>query len=322
MAQERVTELLRLADEAKKTNDLPKAASILKEASQVDPESDAVKSAWLALQSQNGGDASILSLVKAYLGSGKEEDGRKALRGIQETVPSSLPSTQAAEAVDLLLSADKKLASLDELTASLLGKQTEARRHMAKKLATNATNAFMQLLAQGDRTFAYAQAIVLEDALWSLPDTQESAQQDVFRLCIATLMEAGVDQHAALMKAIARQLAVKPGNVASLIDEDVADVVLSNLDIRLGMDIRSQAMVATAKLLEASDHGEHLFATFVASHAAKQTNDDLIVAFSAAAAVFPILPAVAAKLFMTDGFVQQLVPNLERNSDAAAAGKR
>jgi hypothetical protein len=25
---------------------------------------------------------------------------------------------------------------------------------------------------------------------------------------------------------------------------------------------------------------------------------------------------------MTDGFVQQLVPNLEKNSEAAAAGKR
>ena len=70
------------------------------------------------------------------------------------------------------------------------------------------------------------------------------------------------------------------------------------------------------------EDGEKLFASFVTNHVAKKTNDDLIMAFSAASSVFPVLPAVASRLFLTEGFVQGLVPHLERNSEAAASGKK
>jgi hypothetical protein len=99
--------------------------------------------------------------------------------------------------------------------------------------------------------------------------------------------------------------------------------MLSSLDIRQEQNLRSQSMLAITKIFETTgDEGAEIFSRYIGTRVAKGTNDELINAFSAASAVFPIVPAVVSKLFMTDGFVQQLVPNLEKNSEAAAAGKR
>ena len=125
------------------------------------------------------------------------------------------------------------------------------------------------------------------------------------------------------MRCIARLLTAAPDTVSSIVDAEVLDAILSSLDIRLAAPLRAQAMLATSKLLEATkEEGEKQFSQFIMGRASKQTNDDLIIVFSAAAAVFPVIPAVAARLFLTDGLVQQLVPNLERNSEDGAAGKR
>ena len=90
------------------------------------------------------------------------------------------------------------------------------------------------------------------------------------------------------------------------------DAILSSLDIRIEAPLRSEAMLATSKLLEATkERGEELFSEFIMTKVRKQTNDDLIIAFSAAATAFPVIPVVASKLFLTEGFVQQLVESCQ-----------
>ncbi|KAK5121845.1 hypothetical protein LTR85_004720 [Meristemomyces frigidus] len=317
---DKLATLLAQVDEATESKQLAKAADILREASQLRPDNVDVKKRWLALQSQEGTNGDALRALQQYVTSGKEEDGRKALQALEHQ---RLSPDEANAAYALLLGADRKLGLVDELTGRLIGRHAEVRKRVATELTANATEVFERMFHTGDETFKAFAGVPFDDALWSSKDARIAAQQDVFRLCIATLMEAGVERPERLMRTIARQLAIQPESVASLIDEDVFDVILSDLDIRLDSSLRSQAMLSASKLLEVSgEAGEKFFEQFVTERVAKQTNDDLIVAFSAAAAIFPILPAVAAKLFMTDGFVQQLVPNLERNSDAAAAGKR
>jgi len=319
LKEERTTKLLQLADEAQKANNLAKAASILRVASQIDPEDPEIKKRWLSLQSQDGEDA--LQTIREYIATGQDANGQRAILNLKQR---QLSSNEASEAYDLLLTANESLSLRDDVIAALLAVQVEARKLVCERLRTNATEVFTALFRHGgDETFRCFSGIALDDSLWLSKDAQKTAQQDIFRLCIATLIEAGVERPERLMRALSRQLALQPNNIVDLIDEGVVDAVLCDLDIRLDNNLRSQAILSTSKLLQAAkDRGEQLFASFITGKVSKQTNDDLIVAFSAAAAVFPILPAVTSKLFLTDGFIQQLVPSLEKNSEVALHGKR
>jgi len=317
-SDEKLKALLQDHDTAVKDGNLQKASATLREASQLQPEDNEVKNRWLAL-SNSEVSTNLFRPLGSYIASHQNEDRRQVLQALERT---QLSHQDAVRAYDLVLPSDKKSQLLDDITGTLLSRHVEARKLVAARFSSNPTDTFNQLYNQGDESFRAAVAIVLDTSLWTSKELQCTAQKDVFRLCIATLMAASVERPERAMRATAHQLAVQPANVADLIDEDVFDVVLSNLDIRLDSTLRSQAIVSLSKMLEATQQrGEKLFFAFVTGKVAKQTNDDLIVAFSAAAAVFPILPAIATKLFMTDGFVQQLVPSLEKNSEAAATGK-
>ncbi|KAI7549309.1 ARM repeat-containing protein [Hortaea werneckii] len=316
----KLSALLSQVDDATRTNELSKAAALLREASQLAPQDEDIKRRWVSLQQREAGNSESLTTIRTYVES-REEDARK--NAIQALSKKQLTAVEASEAFDLLLGSSSGLPSLDEVLSTLLSRQTEVRRLVAKKITTSATEAFEQLSPCGDESFRAFTGLLFDKSLWPTREAQETAQQDLFRLCIASLIDAGVERPDRLMKAVARQLAVQPENVVGLIDDDVFDIVLSELDIRHDNSLRSQAMVAMSRLLEVSkEDGEKLFANFVTNHVGKKTNDDLIMAFSAASSVFPVLPAVASRLFLTEGFVQGLIPHLERNSEAAASGKK
>lgn len=318
-ASERVTALLATADELVKADDHAKASETLREASHLEPASARVQDAWKVLQRHSATRDAVES-IRDYVGSRSEDDGQKALQALKQ---SQLGTHECREATSLLLYSDPGLPISDQLTASLIASHKEARKEFVSKLESNATEIYGKVYAIGDASFNAFASLTTDDALWETSDKQKLAQRDVFRLNIATLIEAGGEHPDRAMKAIARQLALAPDNVADLIDEDAFDVLLTSLDIRQKQALRSQSMLAIAKVLETTgDKGADVFAQYIGSRVAKGTNDELINAFSAASAVFPMVPAVVSKLFMTDGFVQQLVPNLEKNSEAAAAGKR
>lgn len=316
---DQIQTLLGAVDDLVRADKLQQAATTLKEATNLQPHNEAVKERWLTLQRREpGGDT--VSLIRSFVATGSQSDGQHALQSIRQR---QLSSQATREVMDLLDKANALSKLSDELTGALLVRQVEARKLMAHDLVANATAVFASLFPRGDETFRALTYIPFDDGLWTDKQTQRMAQKDVFRWCEATLMDAAVEHPERAMQAIARGLATAPENVASLIDDDAFDVVLSALDIRLNVTLRSQATLATAKMLEATkEKGASLFASFVATRVGRQTNDDLIVAFSAAAAIFPVIPTVASQLFLTEGFVRELVPNLERNSAAAATGKR
>ena len=314
-----VDALLAKADEAIKVNELQKASNALREASHLDSDNAKVKEKWTTLQKQEGGGDG-LELLRTYLGSQDASDGQKAVQALKAK---QLPTKDAIEAAELVLRINITPQFLDTATGALFSRNFEARKCLATKHAANATETFELLFERGEESFNTLASVSLETALWSSKDQQATAQKDVFRLCVATLIDAGAEHLERVMRCIARLLSIAPDTVASIVDEDVLDAILSSLDIRLATSLRSQAMLATSKLLEATkEKGEELFSGFITERAGRQTNDDLIIAFSAAAAVFPVIPTIAAKLFLIDGFVQQLVPNLERNWEDGAAGKR
>ena len=316
---DRVNSLLAQVDEAIKSNELQKAAETLREASHLDPENAEVKARWTALQKQED-SGNVLALIRDYLSTDEVEFGQSALQALRQK---ELPPHDAEQTTELLLHAKGGPELLDTLTATLLSRNVPSRRAIATKLSANATEIFELTFLRGEETFRSFASIPLENTLWTGKEQQETVQKDVFRLSVAKLIDAGAENLSRVMKCIARLLTLVPEIVAPIVDADVLDAIVLSLDIRLAAILRSQAMLATSKLLEATkERGEQLFSDFITERVAKQTNEDLILAFSAAAALFPVIPAVAAKLFLIDGFVQQLVPNLEKNWEEGAAGKR
>ena len=128
-------------------------------------------------------------------------------------------------------------------------------------------------------------------------------------------MESGHDYDGRALKGIARLLVADANKLYVLIDEATFDAILVSLDERLPIDMRSQATLATAKYLEAShDQGQAVLTKFITSRVKRHSNEDLVLAFSAATAVFPIVPSIASALFLTEGFVPSLIPLLEQKA--------
>lgn len=318
-AAEKVTSLLAAVNESIGAGHYAKASETLREVSHIDPHNVKVQEAWKLLQSHSTTRDAVES-IRNYIASQDEEVGQKAIQDLKET---QLGPHESLEAVGLLLHSDPGLPLSDQLTSTLIFGHKEAKKDFVTKLSTNATDIYGKVYHKGDNSFNAFASLTSDDSLWASKDAQETAQRDLFRLNIATLIAAGEDYPERAMKAIARQVALAPNNVADLLDDDAFEVLLNSLDIRQSQNLRSQSLLAMAKVLETTgEEGANTFSQYIGTRVAKGTNDELINAFSAASAVFPMVPAVVSKLFMTDGFVQHLVPNLERNSEAAAAGKR
>jgi hypothetical protein len=323
MSADRITALLATANEDIVSGEYAKASEILREASHLEPSNVKVQEAWKLLQSKSTTRDAIES-IRNYIGNKQEEYGKKALQDLKKG--QQLGQHESAEAINLLLHSDSDpglLLLLDPLLSTLIIGQGEVRKQLASNITSNATDVYNRVYDKGDAAFNAFASLASDETLWTSKAIQVEAQRDIFRLSTASLIAAGIESPARAMKAIARQVALAPENVSDLLDEDAFDVLLSSLDIRQDQNLRSQSMLAMAKVLEIKgEEGAELFSRYIATRVAKGTNDELINAFSAASAVFPMVPAVVSKLFMTDGFVQQLVPNLEKNSEAAAAGKR
>ena len=315
----RIDQLLTQAREAVKVKNLQKAFDALKEASHLDPENAKVKQAWIALQSSEQ-DGRFLDHLRDYMGSRGESDGEQALRTLKQ---SPVTSSNATQALELLLNVRFENSVIDSVTGTLLIKNIDARKYLASRFNSEANKLFELFFDRGNESFRAFAALPLEDALWTLKEAQVQAQAGFFQLCVAKLIDVDVRCPGRAMEVMARQLAVSPENVIKIVDDHVFEIILDNLDFRGEASLRSQALLATSKFLEATkEKGDQMLTQIIIGKVRKQTNDDLISAFSAASAVFPVIPAVAAKLFMTDGFIEQLVPNLEKNSEAAASGQR
>ena len=133
------------------------------------------------------------------------------------------------------------------------------------------------------------------------------------KLLMAKLVEAGHSQNGRALKGIARLLVADAENLHSLIDEDIFDAILCCLDYRLPAGVRTQATMVVAKYLEASpDKGQQYLVKQIQFRLSKQKDDDLIIAFSAATAIFPVIPTIASSFFLIEGFVPSLQPLLQR----------
>ncbi|PGH33618.1 hypothetical protein GX50_03528 [[Emmonsia] crescens] len=318
-SDDRAVQLAREAVELVDAGHREAASRNLREAISLAPENEEVKSAFKKISEDEETNHPLVSLCRRYVTHKDEDAGREAalrlrVDGLQP------PPEVAVDSLNLILSCPAASLSntQDDIISALVRNSAHIRRHFAAQLQLSVTQFFDEIYDRGDGAVVCLDTVVLDTALWQSEKVRNHCKNELFQLFIAKLMESGHDLDGRSLKGIARLLAVDAENLQHLVDEDCFDAILSSLDLRLPIDVRSQATLATAKYLEAAgENGQIFFTKILTARVARQRNDDYIIAFSAAAAVFPIIPSITATLFLTDGFVQSLVVLLEQKRKAS-----
>ncbi|OCK86455.1 CRO1 protein [Lepidopterella palustris CBS 459.81] len=300
----RVEQLTQSAAASVRAGKFVDAALALREATTIAPENPRVKAAWINLKEEES-KSPLLDICKAWVKSKDENDGEDALKLIKGH---QLTDEVAEQAMSILMDYKGECDTLDHVTGELL-KIRSAQNILATYLRDHPTETYYEIFERGDDSMDGMLQVLLNRAAWPSDAAFIQAHRDAFMLSLAMMMEEALDHPERAMKGIARLLAAHASHLNGIIDSDSFDVILSALDIRLPSSLRSQATLATVKLLElAPDTAQNLISKFVTSRVAVPTTDGLIVAFSAAASIFPITTSVAAALFLTEGFVSGLVP--------------
>lgn len=289
------------------------ASRKLREAATLGHDNNDVQAAFLRLH-QGQGDSPLLVLCRRYALYSDTQAGTEAARYLKSN-QERLPRATALECLKLIL--DSNYATLssaqDTIIVELVQQSSDIRQYFASELQISSTEFFDNIYERGDGAANCLRVIVLDASLWKSEEDRLRVEEDLFQLLLAKLMESGHDLDGRALKGIALLLVADPTRLHPFVDTEGFDAILGCLDIRLPTDVRTQATLAGSKYLEASgDVGRNYFTNFVRSHAGKQKNEDLILAFSAAASFFPIVPAIVAPLFLTEGFLHSVVPLLDR----------
>ncbi|RKF72373.1 Ring assembly protein 3 [Golovinomyces cichoracearum] len=95
--------------------------------------------------------------------------------------------------------------------------------------------------------------------------------------------------------------------LSQLIDNEFLGHLLGYLDIRRSQLIRSHVILTISAFLKAADaEGGERISKYLMNFVKKGTSDDLTVAFSAAASIFPLSPDLISTLFLSEGFILKL----------------
>ena len=255
-------------------------------------------------------------LCTKYVTEHDEAAGKEAVSYLNRSaeVPGDVAKTCLELVVRPKISEDGHIQ--DGIVTGLLREAPAAKVALAKRLHdTNTTITFQEIFRLGDGSSNGMTDVILDPAAWSTESVRLECEKDVFQLYLAKLIGVGDEENDRALKGIARLLAADTERLHALIDGETFDVILSALDNRNPVQVRSQATLVTAKYLEVSaGSGEKTLTQFVTSRIKRQRNEDLVLAFSAAASVFPVAPSTASTLFLTEGFVQALVPLLEKKA--------
>ncbi|RJE17470.1 Actin cytoskeleton organization protein, partial [Aspergillus sclerotialis] len=313
--EERAVVLAREAVELVDAGHREAASRNLREAISLAPESQEVKTAFLKIQQEEESGHQLINLCQKYTSQNDEHAGKEAIRYLS-TDGLRPPESVALDCMKLLLSQRPTALSLtqDSIISGLVRHSTSVRKFFSLRLQTSITPFFEEIYDRGDGAAVCLDTVVLDSTVWPSENARYESECELFQLFIAKLMESGHDLDGRALKGIARLLAVDAAKLQHLIDDECLEVIVSSLDDRLPLEVRSQATLAMTKYLEvAKEAGEKRFSNIISAKILKGHNDSLIVAFSAAAAVFPVVPTVMASHFLSEDFMTCLASLISRN---------
>lgn len=270
----------------------------------------------LKIQQHEENDHQLLDLCRRYT-TNKDETAGKDAAAYLRTDGLKPPGNVALESLKLLLGlpAQELSEAQNEIISGLIRQNASVRQYFSDQLQVSVTTFFDEIYDRGDGAAVCLDTVVLDPAVWPSEETRLHCESELFQLFLAKLLESGHDFDGRALKGITRLLAVDAGRLQHLIDNEGLEVILSSLDHRLPLELRSQATLATAKYLEAAkDTGEKNLSALIAAMIGKGRLDDLIIAFSALAAVFPVAPTAAATVFLSDELRKCLTPLATRDA--------
>lgn len=239
---------------------------------------------------------------------------KEALRALKD--PNlSLQTLTAIECLELLLSHAKIIPTPEggDVMGWILKASRGGREYMAGLLAggkaKESVNKFMDL---GGGAVDGLVVVLLDPAAWKLAESKKECLRECFKVFLGGIKGRDKDRGLVAVRSIARLLATNNEELSSFVGQDALERLLEMLDIRSSEDLRSHATLAAAKFVEADEGvAQSMLGKFMLSRLTADSDDDLRIAYSAAAAIFPLVPNVAAQLFMTEGFAEALVPSLQ-----------
>jgi hypothetical protein len=291
---------------------LQEASRRLREAAFLANENPEVQAAFLSIHNEEH-RSPLLDLCRRYALYHDKKAGEEAAKFLRSSEATNV-NGNALECFQLILESNSATLSpsQDAVIASLANLSLPVRQYIARELQASTTEFFDNVYERGDDAANCLRSIVLDQSLWSNEDARLHVEDELFQLFLAKLMETGHDHDGRALKGIALLLIADTQRLHSFVDEEGFDALLTSLDFRLPPEVRGQATLVLSKLLEADqDAGQQYFSKFVVSKIAKSKGDALIEAFSAAAQVFSLAPAITAQLFLTEGFLRSILPLLE-----------
>ncbi|KAE8342245.1 hypothetical protein BDV24DRAFT_130584 [Aspergillus arachidicola] len=314
--EERAVHLTREAIELVDAGHREAASRNLREALSLAPDNPAVKEAFIKIQEEEAIGHHLVDLCRRYTSRKDESAGKDAALYLR-TDGLKPPEEVALECAKLLLAHKANaLSSLqDDIISGLVRQNASVRQFFSDKLQISVTTFFDEMYDRGDGAAVCLDTVVLDPSVWPSEAARLHCERELFLLFIAKLMESGHDLDGRSLKGIARLLAVDASKLQDQVDDEELDVILSSLDHRLPLEWRSQATLATVKYLEASkETGQSRFTKLISARLTKARVDDHIIAFSATAAVFPVIPEIAATLFLSEEFMASLTPVSARDT--------
>ncbi|KAJ5098384.1 hypothetical protein N7532_005385 [Penicillium argentinense] len=314
--EERAVHLAREAVELVDAGHREAASRNLREALSIASDNPEVKAAFLKIQQEEEIGHPLLGLCRRYTTRKDDSIGKEAAAYLR-TDGLKPPENVALESLKLLLAepAHALTETQDEIISGLVRQSASVRQYFSTQLQVSVTTFFDEIYDRGDGAAVCLDTVVLDPSVWPSEGTRTHCEDELFQLFLAKLMESGHDLDGRSLKGITRLLAVDAERLQKFFDDEGFEVILTSLDYRLPLELRSQATLATAKYLEVSkDAGAKKFSTLISAMIAKGRLDDLIIAFSAVAAVFPVAPSAAAGVFLSDEFMNALTPLATREA--------
>jgi len=294
---------------------------VLQEAHKIDPGNVQVVEALERLSLADVESIATGSLLAACKDLSAKPGSSKAASSVLRMVTNAkYEAKEAEESLQILFQVANGHLAKDKAVLGIIS--TLAGQHaVATLLKAQATVSFQQLWNCGDAVVSSVVSTVTTPSTWATGNDRESAEKDVFQLLLARLLEPAQEAAEMAMRALAKLLTRRASDFGPFVDSSNFEIILSMLNVQLPAALRSQATLVTAKFLEISpDKGQRLLTEYVVNRARRPAIDDLVDAFSVAASIFPVLPATAAPLFLTPGFLDDLV-GVTRKSNSARLGR-
>lgn len=302
----KVDELLARSTTRLNSGKIQDAANSLREALRIDPGNPKVKEALTRLK-QADSNVNPWEVCQSYLQNGGDDVGKRAVSAM-----GTASDGEAAKVLQELLRPD---GSSQPLVPKIIASSLSSRggqKFLAPQLKDNVNETFSLIWSKGEDCVRAMVSTLIQPSVWDNETTQTRCEIAVFRLLFAKLREPEKARHDTVLSAVARLLAIDASKFQDSIDTATFTTVLLFLNLTNSPIVRGQATLALAKMLEVRpEQSKTDLRGFVTSKFAAQTSSDLTAAFSAATAVFPIIPDFAAELFLTQGFLEELTRLVE-----------